>query len=335
MANWFYSQGGQTRGPLSKDDLLALAVSGALKPGDLVWQEEKGRNVGSAAAAVIDFAMVARSRQQQPEWIQDVAQVEEARGPLIQPLVPTQEVPTWLNDMRLWYGLEITPTPPSVPLPPPVAPTPPPSPAPPALAVALPPSAPAAEPLPVALPVAKFAPPRKTTHVPTAKQPTKVKPLPPAVSPSAIPVVATQPPPIAANTAATMEASPSAVDILAKKALAETGFDLRTGLIVDAARFREWKKQQAETTTPNNFSTNASLMEVFRQARIAVERWVDDEANRRLIMKSKFADIVNSPQLEAVLEPFVEYGPVMKEKLLKHLDFMVENRRSYYSACPG
>jgi len=36
---WHYSKGGQQHGPISHDELKALAESGQLQPGDLVWKE--------------------------------------------------------------------------------------------------------------------------------------------------------------------------------------------------------------------------------------------------------------------------------------------------------
>jgi len=118
------------------------------------------------------------------------------------------------------------------------------------------------------------------------------------------------------------------------KAVRETGVDPETGQILDPVRFEKWKQEIAKSPNDNRAPTNASLMEVFRDARLATERWVDDESRRSLILEASWDQIVNNPDLLAVLKPFSEHGPVMEEKLLKHLAFMIENRRSYYAACP-
>jgi len=47
-AVWYYAVGGERRGPLAFEDLRALALSGQLKPTDLVWQPEFGPEWGEA-----------------------------------------------------------------------------------------------------------------------------------------------------------------------------------------------------------------------------------------------------------------------------------------------
>src|SRR5262245_34207648 len=39
MSEWYYARNNQQRGPVSAADLRAMAASGDLRPGDLVWQE--------------------------------------------------------------------------------------------------------------------------------------------------------------------------------------------------------------------------------------------------------------------------------------------------------
>ena len=39
MANWFYTENGEQRGPISSADLKGRAEKGLLKPDDHVWQE--------------------------------------------------------------------------------------------------------------------------------------------------------------------------------------------------------------------------------------------------------------------------------------------------------
>lgn len=52
MATWYYArQGEQQTGPVAEDDLRALAASGALRPGDLVWRD--GMAAWSAAGQAL------------------------------------------------------------------------------------------------------------------------------------------------------------------------------------------------------------------------------------------------------------------------------------------
>jgi hypothetical protein len=96
-------------------------------------------------------------------------------------------------------------------------------------------------------------------------------------------------------------------------------------------QFQKWKQQQAHSAAAGS-PTNASLMEVFRKARVAVENWVDDERNRPLVLRGALEEIHQDPGLRGILQPFAGYGPLLREKLLMHLAFMVENRRKYYAA---
>ena len=81
--------------------------------------------------------------------------------------------------------------------------------------------------------------------------------------------------------------------------------------------------------------SNASVLEVFRKARTAIEGWIDDDVNRACVMEAKMDEIKGKPEIQAVLQKYGVYGQAMQEKLLRHLEFMVENRRKYYLAVAG
>src|SRR5205807_6265092 len=52
------------------------------------------------------------------------------------------------------------------------------------------------------------------------------------------------------------------VDTLARQTLAETGFDFKTGRIVNPAKFKKWKQQKARPSEANQSGmTNASQLE--------------------------------------------------------------------------
>jgi hypothetical protein len=127
-------------------------------------------------------------------------------------------------------------------------------------------------------------------------------------------------------------AIPVAREVVAE-AVERTGFDPLTGQILDPARFQTWKQQKPFSTPATGTASNASLMEVFRKGRLAIEHWVDDDNHGPLVVRGNTAEIAKLPEMCAIFDQFADCGPVMKEKLLKHLAFMVENRRRYYLAC--
>jgi hypothetical protein len=120
---------------------------------------------------------------------------------------------------------------------------------------------------------------------------------------------------------------------LAEKTFQETGFDVKTGQILDEARFQTWKQQNAQPSSAEKPAvTYASLFEVFRKARNAIESWVDEDKNRSLILHADFDEITTQPPVQAILQEYATYGREMREKLIHHLELMVENRRKYYKA---
>jgi hypothetical protein len=182
-----------------------------------------------------------------PDWLEDVAS-QETKGPVPAPAA-SHEIPEWLEDLRLWYGLEAPPPPPA--------------------------AAPVLPPLPLAGP----------------------------------------------------ESWDIDVELLAECALRETGFDPRTGEIRDAKQFQKWKGQKIGSP-----ATNGSLLESFHQARLAIDTWVDDDSRRAFVLHGDLKEIANSPEVVGILDHYASRDPVAREKLLRRLAFMVENRRKYYAA---
>jgi len=114
--------------------------------------------------------------------------------------------------------------------------------------------------------------------------------------------------------------------------LQASGLDLQTGRVVDTEKFHRWKKQHAQSASVGRPVSNASLFETFRKARTSVEGWVDEESNRLCILESNPEEIKRKPEIQAILNEYAGYGLEMREKLLRHLEFMIENRRKYYKA---
>jgi hypothetical protein len=75
-----------------------------------------------------------------------------------------------------------------------------------------------------------------------------------------------------------------------------------------------------------------SVFEVFLAARRRLERWVDADENQALIVAGDGTSVRKARDLQEILHSYDSYGPVMQEKLDKHLAFLVENRRKYYAA---
>jgi len=125
---------------------------------------------------------------------------------------------------------------------------------------------------------------------------------------------------------------PDAVYELAQKAVEETGFDPRTGQILNSAQFQKWKQQKADPNAAAGSATNTSLMESFRKGRVAVESWVDEDTRQALVLRGEMSALQADPEMAAIFADSAKFGPAMVQKLQAHLAFMVENRRKYYAA---
>jgi hypothetical protein len=123
------------------------------------------------------------------------------------------------------------------------------------------------------------------------------------------------------------------VDLSATKALEETGLDLLSGQVLDPDKIQTWKQQNARPAAPGQATDAAvSPFEIFRKGRIAVERWVDDDNNRSWIMSAPGDEVKTTPKVLALLREHADAGTEIHDKLLGHLEFLVENCRQYYLA---
>ena len=356
---WYYSHGGVSYGPLSEEEIQDRVAQRLLVESDSVWPAGREQKNAAPASVVFDFSRASVSPV--PDWLTDIA-AAQTTGPSPGP-APSDEIPEWLEDLRLWVGLDLytpaetefsydsTPTgempewlqswlTPQAPKLPDQAQAPeaaqapttglsvpisaPPTAKPPTVSEPAQPSIPpvvsAASLLPLACPVAA-----NTQALAKAQIPSVV------AAPSGIPPTATVPSP-----AQTMPAAPNPANPVVKKTLDTSGFDLETGRILDPEKFRKWKQQLAQSSPAGQPAlSNASLFEVFRKARTAVEAWVDDDVNRACIMNTELKEIERKHDIQVVLQQYANYGKAMQEKLLRHLEFMVENRRKYYKAIAG
>jgi hypothetical protein len=165
------------------------------------------------------------------------------------------------------------------------------------------------------------------------------KPLPPTPRPEQVASVAVLPP---AKAAEVPEALPLAQPVPLVPAVPvpcadpvpeEAGFDAQTGRIVDPVRFAGWQREQARKRR-EELAAHATkpLVEVYLQAKKDVERWVDREQNRDLVVAGNLEVIRRDGQLLEVLQPYQCWGGGLMDKLWQHLAFVIENRRRFYAA---
>jgi serine/threonine protein kinase len=249
-----------------------------------------------------------------PDWLKDV-EVLEHKGPTPMP-ESSAEPPAWLEDLRIWVGLELYAANQQA-----------------AAAAGTEPNAPApAQPEQGALPdwLESWA---AATLLPEPPQPA---PPPPGV-PLAKPVSLARPgvmvaPAFPVSMPASTATAPEAGDLLAEKAVQQTGFNPRTGQVLDLARFQQWQLGKADSHSGTSSHSNACLLEVFHTARREIEAWVNDERQRAFILNRTPARVVGIAEVGGLLRKYAEYGPVLKDKLMQHLAFVVETRQRYYRA---
>jgi hypothetical protein len=269
---WYYSHDGVTHGPFSTAEIKDRAIRQLLLDTDLLWQGGPVPTDPLPAQAALDFSKLQPAPSTVPEWLADMAKVaadDTAQAPVV-----SKEAPSWLEDMRLWVGLEV-------------------------VSDGKPPTITPADKI-----VTQGTPDWLTGWIP--EEPAKV--------------------PKPEQTKQTVKIQ----DVLADTTIQETGFDLKTGQILDPEKFRKWQKS-ANSQQPS--VSNESLFEVFRKARIAIENWIDDDSRRPLIMSGDLQAIKRDATLQALFQKSQGYGAAMEQKLWRHLEFMVENRRKYYAAC--
>jgi hypothetical protein len=96
---------------------------------------------------------------------------------------------------------------------------------------------------------------------------------------------------------------------------------------VDAAQSHVQDSPPLSPASPTESSTKA-----FYDARNALAKWVDDDCRRSLILTADLEELKKHPGIKAILAQFGGYGPLMREKLISHLEFLAQNRRKHYAA---
>jgi hypothetical protein len=112
----------------------------------------------------------------------------------------------------------------------------------------------------------------------------------------------------------------------------ESGYDPDTGQVLDAAKYQRWQKAQKEVKT--EVAAGETVYEVFIRANRALQDWIDLEANRPLLLGGINA-CRNDPSLMALVASFDQWGQDFRDRFWRRVEFMVENRREFYSTKPG
>ena len=338
---WYFSHAGVTYGPFSLDEIKDRSNRKMLSHSDWAWQD--AADAKRRVADLLASAVAAPA----PDWLADVVEAEKETE---SSSTAAPDAPDWLEDLRLWIALEqfepgweafrrTADRPPSTP----------------AQGAGIPdwlagwnvPGGPkestAVAPANLASPAsAPVVPAIGPAILPPAKPRIDAPPLPnlpkPVASPVATPATEVpqvlkvpQPPPKKPKPVVQERAKTPA-----EQMLEVSGFDSETGQILHADKFRRWKQQQATASAASAASqpvvSNASLLEVFRKGRTAIETWVDDEASRLCVLHAEPDEIMRHRNVQAILDDYANYGSELREKLLLHLKFMVNDRREYYQA---
>lgn len=318
-----------TIGPMPTETLMDLATAGGTCSDDCARMEgvDVEISVGQfmtmvRSGAVPTLEAPALPASDLPDWLSDVAQTETTPPPAAASSMPdwleemvqdeiwsclngksmkppvADATPEWLEDIQqIEQSLKLAPPPAARPLPA-IVPIP-------VQPADIPPSLASSAPAP--------RPPDAPPTVPAPAQPAVGRVAPPAVSPSTRPAAPPSAPPAE---------------------LAKTpGYDAETGQILDPIAYARWQKSESHRRQEElKKQTAMSVAEAFIEAQRALQAWVDADANKPLVGQGDMSRVKACPSVLALLARYEGYGSVMREKLLKRLDFLVENRKKFFQA---
>jgi hypothetical protein len=370
--NWLISMGepkSAAIGPMPAARLLELAASGALAASELVRMEGTDVEItvgqfmeladagklpnsdGNGSAGPAGSQGSGRKDDPLPDWLEEVARFEsntltrpapfpgwvkdfqqnETLGPSFpqrSPAIPLD----WLEDIReIEESLRIPPPSPSDAQPTAKSPVQAPAVHSPTALVPqkITPSEPAVLPPPATPPLP--VPPPSVRQVPPP-QPPGAKPAPPSPEPSARPA----PPPStttfrlpAAKTALAAPPLP-AVPSPSPVGPQPSGFNPETGQVLDPAAYALWQKVEALSARVG--APALSVAEAFLEAQRRIQEWVDNEANKPLVLAGDMEVIRTCPAVLELLGRYAHYGPVMRAKLWKKVTLLVDNRKKFFQA---
>jgi protein phosphatase len=106
---WYYTQGGQVRGPISTDRVRQLLATAELKADEEIWADTAERGKATVVRKAAELAPAA-PKAAVPDWLGDVAKAEEAARQ--KSAAPTEL--DWLADVEIPVG-PLEPAPPPLP----------------------------------------------------------------------------------------------------------------------------------------------------------------------------------------------------------------------------
>jgi hypothetical protein len=96
--DWYYTRGGETRGPVSAGQMKHLVTTGVLRPDDRLWPENSTEEKALTAAQVREMLERRREAQeaenQRREWREEIDSLFSSPEPAPAPL------PDWLREMQ-------------------------------------------------------------------------------------------------------------------------------------------------------------------------------------------------------------------------------------------
>ncbi len=100
--------------------------------------------------------------------------------------------------------------------------------------------------------------------------------------------------------------------------------------------YNRWQKAEAQHRQEElRRQPTLFVAEAFINAQRAIQEWVDDDANKPLVVSGDLEVIYRSASVQEILRRFEGYGPPMREKLRKRLAFLVDNRKKFHKAFQG
>lgn len=308
---------GVSIGPMATATLLELASSGGVPDDD--WVRMEGVDVDITVAQFLEMvhsgnvpsidAEAVPSDDSLPEWLSDVAESETAARP------EAASLPEWLGDM---LRAEISAIPSLKPV---------------RARVCV---GEATTEMPVdwledirqieeslRLPAPTSPPP---TVLPAALSDKTSPTQPPAASPAPLPSQKPSPVPPPPLPSVRAPASQPPADSPEPQ-----GYDPDTGLVSDPMAYARWQKADAQRRQEES-QRRLSVAEIFLDAQRAIQEWVDADRNNALVAYADIEVIQTCATVQEVLGRYEGYGPVLREKLLKRLAFLVDNRKKFFKA---
>jgi hypothetical protein len=111
----------------------------------------------------------------------------------------------------------------------------------------------------------------------------------------------------------------------------QRGFDLATGRILNTVVYNRWQKAEAQRRQ-EELRSQPTIAEAYLNAQRAIQAWVDDDANKPLVASGNLDAIHGAASVQEILHRYDGYGPLMREKLVKRLAFLVDNRKKFFKA---